>query len=96
MRVPVAVGAKTICTVHVALTASVCPAQLSVSLKSPVVTSVVKVSGALPLLVTVSVCAGDCVCTCCGAKAKLLEESCSAGCARLMAVSSGICHMPRP
>src|ERR1700722_14470264 len=95
-RRPVAAGAKLICTVQKELTARVWFAQLSVSTKSPLTTSEPKVTGALPELVTVRVCAADCVETCCGAKVKLFAESVSAGCAGEVAVSSGCCQMPRP
>ena len=89
-------GANTSCTVQVALTAMVWPAQVSVSVNGPVMAGVPNVTGALPVLVTVSVCAADCVPSCCAAKLKLVAESVMAGCASEIAVSRGVCHRPRP
>src|SRR5476649_1771578 len=96
VRAPVAVGAKLICTVQKELTARVWWAQLSVSVKSPVTMREPKVSGELPELVTVRVCAADCVETCCGANEKFVAESVRAGAASVAAVSSGCCQRPRP
>ncbi len=90
------VGAKTICTLQDEPTVSVRPAQLSVSVKSPVKPSEPKTTGALPLLLTVMVCAADWVATCCAAKVRLVAESVRMGWLALVAVSSGVCHRPRP
>jgi|GEM_PF-5864886 len=91
-----AVGAKTMFTVQVALRARVWPAQLSVSAKSPVMASVPKVTGPVPLLVRVRICAVDCVPTCWEGNVKLVAEREMEGWAVVLAVSSGVCQMPRP
>ena len=91
-----AVGANTICTLQEVPTASVWPAQLSVSVKSPVTISEPKMTGAVPVLLTVMVCAADCVATCCAAKVRLVAESVMAAWLAVVAVSSGVCHSPRP
>ena len=79
MRLPVAVGAKTICRTQLAPTASVPVQVVELIVKSPVMAGVVKRTGALPLLVTVIVCAADGVPTCCVAKVSALAESVMAG-----------------
>ena len=89
-------GANTTWIAHLLPTAIVCPTQLSVSVKSPEMDSPLIVNGTLPLLVTVSVCAVDSVCTCCGPKVRLTAESVIAASTGGPAVSSGICQMPRP
>ncbi len=91
-----AVGAKTTCTLQELPAVRVWPAQLSVSVKSPVTTSVLKVTGVLPVLVIVRVCGADCVATCWAGKLKAVAESAMAGCTVVVAVSSGVCHRPRP
>ena len=76
--------------------ASVCPAQSFVSVKSPVMAGVPKVTGWLPELVTVMVCGLLCVATACAANMMLVEESVMAGAWIVVAFSSGICQRPRP
>jgi hypothetical protein len=96
LRVPVAVGTNFNCTVHVAPTVSICPAQVLFSTKSPLTVRVLIFTGALPLLVMVSVCIALCVFTCCGPNVKLAAENVITGCTGLVADSSGVSQMPRP
>src|SRR5258707_13739497 len=72
------------------------PAQLSVSLKSPVTRTWLIVSDALPRFATVIVCASLAVPTAWLAKARAVGFREIAGGGAFVAVSRGICQMPRP
>src|SRR5581483_8121431 len=96
VRGPVCVGAKLMLNVHVPPTGIVSPVQVSCSTKSPVTSSCEKVIGALPELVTVTVCEALCVETGCAPKLSAVVESVIAGAFVWIAVSNGICQRPRP
>src|SRR5271154_1125232 len=96
LRFPVEVGKKRTWTVQLALTAIVAPAQLSVSLKSPVVVTELTMSEAIPVFVTVRVCDALEVATACTPKLNEVGLRLMEGCAAVAAVRSGICQIPRP
>ena len=79
MRAPVAVGAKLIWMVQVALIAMEAAVQVSVSVKSPVTATCVKVRAALPVFVTVMVCGALAVATAWAAKVSVAGLSVMTG-----------------
>src|ERR1700722_18480203 len=93
---PVVVGKKLTCTVQVELTATGPAVQVSLSLKSPVVTIRLIDREAPPVFVTVIVCAALAVATACAAKVSAAGFREIADCITVLAVSNGICQMPRP
>ena len=95
-RVPVAVGRKRTCTAQVAFCAIVIPVQLSVSLKSPVVVTLLTIKAAFPVFVTVNVTYALAVPTCCSKNVTEVGLIAIAGIAGEVAVSNGICQIPRP
>jgi hypothetical protein len=96
LRLPVAVGRKLTRTAQLAFTAIGELVQLSVSLKSPVTVTLLTVREALPVLVTVMVCAELAVATGCGPNVSDTGLRLIAGWVALAAVSNGICQIPRP
>src|SRR6202789_1252939 len=81
---------------HVELGAIGAVVQLSLSLKSPVFATWVTLSGTLPIFVTVIGCAALTVATACVPKVSATGLSEITGCVSVLAVSKGICQMPRP
>ena len=97
-REPVIAGRNVICTAQEvpAATPPDASTQLSVSWKSPVVTIWLNASGALPVFVTVMVCAALSVPNAWAENVRLGGLSVIAGAAGPAAVSSGISQTPRP
>lgn len=93
---PVAVGRKRIWMAQVRVGAMAAARQVSVSLKSAEGVIWVTVSGALPVFVTVMVCAGLRVATAWVLKVSAVGLRVMAGWMAVAAVRSGICQMPRP
>lgn len=92
VRVPLAVGVKVTLIVQLPLTANEAP-QLLVWAKSPLVAMLVMVSAAVPLLVSVTVCAAEVVPTFWPAKVRLAGESPAAG-AMPVPLKLAVCGLP--
>jgi hypothetical protein len=93
---PVAAGKKLTRTAQLAPAAIDEPTHVSLSVKSPLATTLETSSAAVPLFVTVTVCAALSVPTCCAPNVSVVGVSDIAGIAGPVAVSSGISQMPRP
>ena len=93
---PVVVGRKRTRIVQVEFTAIGPAVQVSLSLKSPVAITRLIVSEAAPVFVTVIVSEALDVATACSTKFRAVGFKEITGSTAVLAVSSGICQIPRP